>query len=92
MRTRGEVWREAHAHRMECPDCGKFLTLRTLRWKHVCRERTLPRCMLDARAAEERFEGLAQAARQAHEMRMRERENGATGCKRRADQGALGGA
>ena len=93
LRTKGEIWREAHAHRTECPNCGKFVTLRTLPWKHVCRERTPWRCLLDERAAQKRFEGLAQAAMQAHEMRMRERENnGATGCKRRADQGAVGGA
>ena len=92
MRTRGEVWREAHAHRMECPDCGKFLTLRTLRWKHVCGERTMPRRMLDERSAKERFELLAEVAVHAHAWRMRDIENGATGCKRGADQGAVGGA
>ena len=35
LKTKGEIWREMHAHRTECPDCGKFVTLRTLHWKHV---------------------------------------------------------
>ena len=90
LRTKGEIWREAHAHRTECPDCGKIVTLRTLRWKHVCGERTPRRRLLDERAAQKRFEGLAQAAIHAHELRMKERENGAG--KRGADQSAVGGA
>ena len=92
LRTKGEIWREAHAHRTECPNCGKFVTLRTLRWKHVCGERAPRRPLLDERAARERLEQLSQLAVEAHEMRMKERENGAAGRKRRADPGAVGGA
>jgi len=92
LRTKGEIWREAHAHRAECPNCGKFVTLRTLRWKHVCRERTPWRCLLDERAAQKRFELLAEVAVHAHAWRMRERENGAAGGKRGADQDGVGGA
>ena len=92
LRTKGEIWREAHAHRVECPDCSKIVTLRTLRWKHVCGERALPRRILDERAARERLEQLAQLAVEAHNTRMRERRNESAGGERRADQGALGGA
>ena len=91
LKTKGEIWREAHAHRTECPDCGKFVTLRTLRWKHVCGERVLPRRLLDERAARARLEQLEELAREAHGIRMKER-NGSAGGERRADQGALGGA
>ena len=85
LRTKGQVWREAHAHRTECPKCGKFVTLRTLRWKHVCRERTQRQCMLDESAAQKRFELLAEVAMHAHAGRMRDIENGTTGSKLGAD-------
>jgi hypothetical protein len=83
LRTKGQIWRDAHASRTECPGCGKFLTLRTLRWKHVCGERTPRRRLLDESAARKRLEGLTLAAVRAHELRMREK-NGAS--KRGADQ------
>ena len=89
LRTKGQIWRDAHASRTECPGCGKYLTLRTLRWKHVCGERTPRRRLLDESAARKRLEGLTLAAVQAHELRMKER-NGAG--KRGADQSAVGGA
>ena len=94
LRTKGEVWREAHAQRTECPSCGKFVTLRTLRWKHVCRDRpSQRRRLLDSCAASLRLEGLLNLAVESFENRMREgRENGgATSRKRRADQIAVGG-
>ena len=91
LRTKNEIWREAHAHRTECPACGRFVTLRTLRWKHVCGERVLPRRLLDERAARARLEQLEQLAREAHGIRMRE-INESAGAERRADQGNMGGA
>lgn len=39
--SKAEVWRAVHAERVSCPECGKSVTRRTLRWKHVCRRPAL---------------------------------------------------
>ncbi len=49
-----EVWKELHATRTQCPHCSKRLTMRTLRWKHVCKRRPIPPILLDPDLAEER--------------------------------------
>ena len=82
LKTKREIWREARAHRTECPDCGKIVTLRTLRWKHLCGERQLSRRMLDERAAAERLRQLEEIAIEAHEARVRQRNGGQTGGER----------
>jgi hypothetical protein len=44
--TKQQVWKQAHAQRTECPDCHRFVTLRTLRWRHVCGRRSLQQRLL----------------------------------------------
>jgi hypothetical protein len=72
--TKQQVWRRAHAERVECPDCHRFVTLRTLRWRHVCGRRTLQQRLLDAQAAELRRQGLVVKALTAHETRKLRKE------------------
>ena len=67
--TKQQVWKQAHAQRVECPDCHRFVTLRTLRWRHVCGRRSLPQRLLDAQMAELCRQGLAVKALTAHEAR-----------------------
>ena len=73
LRTKQEVWKAAHAERVECPDCHRFVTLRTLRWRHSCGRRSLAQRLLDAKAAELRRQGLTVLALSAHEERKRRR-------------------
>ena len=51
LRTKQEIWKEVHAQRTECPDCYRFATLCTLRWRRVCGQRSLPQRLLDAQMA-----------------------------------------
>ena len=73
LRTKQQVWKQAHAERVECPDCHRFVTLRTLRWRHSCGRRSLAQRLLDAKAAELRRQGLTVLALSAHEERKRRR-------------------
>ena len=72
--TKQQVWKQAHAQRVECPDCHRFVTLRTLRWRHVCGRRSLQQRLLDAQAAELRRQGLVVKALTAHETRKLRKE------------------
>ena len=72
--TKQQVWKQAHAQRTECPDCHRFVTLRTLRWRHVCGRRSLQQRLLDAQAAELRRQGLVEEALAAHETRKQRKE------------------
>lgn len=72
--TKQQVWKQAHAQRVECPDCHRFVSLRTLRWRHVCGRRSLPQRLLDAQMAELRRQGLTVKALTAHEARMLRKE------------------
>ena len=90
--TKQQVWKQAHAQRTECPDCHRFVTLRTLRWRHVCGRRSLQQRLLDAQMAELRRQDLTQLALTAHEARKLQRNGGEAPRKRRADQSDLGGA
>ena len=74
LRSKQEIWRETHAQRVECPDCHRFASLRTLRWRHVCGKRSLPQRLLDAQMAELRRQGLTQLAFTAQEKRKRKRK------------------
>ena len=76
LRSKQEIWRETHAQRVECPDCHRFVSLRTLRWRHVCGKRSLPQRLLDAQMAELRRQDLTQLALTAHEARKRRRSGG----------------
>jgi hypothetical protein len=71
--NRAQVWAEAQRLRTACPECGKHMSVRTLRWKHTCRDRT-PRVrrprMLDAEQAEERRRGLEELAAAALRFRL----------------------
>ena len=73
LRTKQEIWKEAHAQRTECPDCHSFATLRTLRWRHVCGKRSLPLRLLDAQMAELRRQDLTQLALTVHQKRKKRR-------------------
>ena len=73
LRSKQEIWRGTHAQRVECPDCHRFVSLRTLRWRHVCGKRSLPQRLLDAQMAELRRQDLTQLALTAHEKRKRKR-------------------
>ena len=72
--TKQQVWKQAHAQRTECPDCHRFVTLRTLRWRHVCGRRSLQQRLLDAQAAELHRQGLVVKALTAHETRKLRKE------------------
>ena len=72
--TKQQVWKQAHAQRVECPDCHRFVSLRTLRWRHVCGRRSLQQRLLDAQAAELRRQGLTVKALTAHETRKLRKE------------------
>ena len=61
-KSRPEIWEEVRSTRTECPHCHKRLTLRTLRWKHVCRRKTIPQILLDAELAELRRQELLRKA------------------------------
>ena len=75
-RSKQEIWKETHAQRVECPDCDRFVSLRTLRWRHVCGRRSLPQRLLDAQMAELRRQDLSQLALTAHEARKKRRSGG----------------
>ena len=64
-KNRKEVWAEAQRARTACPECGKYISVRTLRWKHNCRDRT-PRVrqprILNTEQAEERRRALEELA------------------------------
>ena len=74
--SKQEIWKETHAQRVECPDCHRFVSLRTLRWRHVCGRRSLPQRLLDAQMAELRRQDLTERAFTAHEKRKRKRSGG----------------
>jgi hypothetical protein len=72
-KNRAEVWAEAQRARTVCPECGKHLSVRTLRWKHICRDRTprerRPR-ILNTEQAEERRRALEELAAAALRFRL----------------------
>ena len=80
LRTKQEVWKETHARRTQCPECGKWVTLRTLRWRHACGPRSLPQRLLDAAMAELRRPELAEGAPASFKPREEERNCGGAGC------------
>lgn len=54
--AKADIWREVHRERVPCPRCGKVVTRRTLRWKHVCGVGR--RVLLESGRAEERRQEL----------------------------------
>ena len=92
LRTKQEVWKETHARRTQCPECGKWVTLRTLRWRHACGPRSLPQRLLDAAMAELRRQALEEVALASFKPRKQERNGGEAGGDGGADQGTVGGA
>jgi hypothetical protein len=56
-KTKPEIWREVHSALTECPYCHKRMSMRTLRWRHVCRRKATPQ-VLDAELAEQRRQEL----------------------------------
>ena len=69
-KSKPEIWEEVHSTRTECPHCHKYLTLRTLRWKHVCRRKTIPQILLDAELADLRRQELLRKAMDALNTRL----------------------
>jgi 5-methylcytosine-specific restriction endonuclease McrA len=57
-KTKPEIWQEVHSALTECPYCHKRMSMRTLRWRHVCRRRATPQVLLDAELAEKRRQEL----------------------------------
>ena len=72
-KNRAEVWAEAQRARTECPECGRPMSVRTLRWKHICRDRTprerRPR-ILNTEQAQERRRALEELAAAALRFRL----------------------
>lgn len=91
-KSKQEIWKEAHAQRTQCPACGKCVTLRTLRWRHLCGNRSLPQRLLDANMAALRRQELEELALATFEVRAKERNGGPPGGVCGADQGAVAGA
>ena len=79
-----------HSARTECPRCGKRLTVRTLRWKHLCKSVVLPRRLLDLERAAARREELGALALANLQMRLQQRNVGAARSDGGADQEPMG--
>ena len=73
LKRKADVWAEVHAAKTVCPLCGKRLSFRSLRWKHICGRRSVVQVMLDADAAEQRRKDLERKAMESLSARLRER-------------------
>lgn len=64
--SKAEVWKAVHEERVACPVCGRSMTRRTLRWKHLCRRPAL----LPEQKAAARVEELERLAIEALNRRL----------------------
>ena len=76
MKSKAEIWREVHGARTACPRCGKSMTRRTLRWKHLRKDGKLPRRQLDPEQAEQRQLELERLILVRFDERLQQRNGG----------------
>ena len=76
VKGRAELWLEIHARKTQCPECGKVMSVRTLRWKHCCKARQREKrvAVLSDEQAEARRLELEGMAMQSLHKRLRERQ------------------
>ena len=79
LKRKSEIWAEVHAAKTTCPTCGKKLSFRSLRWKHVCRQRGVTQVLLDTDLAEKRRAELQQKAMETLGARLRQRRGEPSG-------------
>ena len=79
LQRKSDIWAEVHAAKTTCPTCGKKLSFRTLRWKHVCRRRGVTQVLLDADLAEKRRAELQQKAVETLRARLHQRQGEPSG-------------
>ena len=68
------LWDETLRAKTHCPHCNRKMSVRTLRWKHICRRRGEPQVITDAAVAEKRRRELEQKALDALNERLRQQQ------------------
>ena len=69
-----DLWEETHKATAQCPHCQRSMSIRYLRWKHICRRPKEPQVIADAEQAEKRRRDLEQLALDTLNKRLRRRE------------------